>query len=143
MTLVRLCLFKTFSLGFQSCTYIQTYVHTDIHTLPIILLNGTRIIQFIFILDHKNHFVSLNRRCADTCSTIKRNCGFLYKVFMALMLLMMSICFHFTLLNVPQTCCLLTRLTFTQTDFERERKRDRKTHSLDWHDMNVFYCIFI
>lgn len=68
------CLFKLFSIGlaffFFSLSvsnnrnpsaherYVARFRYLSHFTIPIILINGTQNLQFIFILDHKNHFVS-------------------------------------------------------------------------------------
>lgn len=85
------CLFKLFSIGlaffFFSLSvsnnrhpsaherYVARFRYLSHFTIPIILINGTQNLQFIFILDHKNHFVSSkcrndNKRvyCAHTHS---------------------------------------------------------------------------
>lgn len=62
-----------FSLSVSCNVYIQTHTHTHTVslsaalTIPIILINGTQNLQFIFILDHKNHFVS--SKCRNDNST--------------------------------------------------------------------------
>lgn len=91
------------------------------------------------------HSHSHSHRYADIFFMFKRNCGFSHKVFIALMLLMMSIYSHSAL-----SMCCANILPFSHTHTHRGSTRSHRVrwdsetaHIVIWHDMRHTILLYL